>query len=132
MHERQDEYLFVLFNAQLIADFSPAAGKSILWKLQHAVSSKVRPRGGERPDPFAQSDHSVAAVDQHDIESEPHAERMNGVGRQNPYPRVRRKRRSAQQANQPAQEGVGNHDSGRESRLLCLVTDGYSRPIASH
>src|SRR5262249_55183036 len=81
---------------------------------------------------FAKTDHLEILVDQHKVKREQHSDAVNCVSRDNPHAAVRPKRSLAQQADQPAQNGVGDCDPKGEKSFLRLVIDKHLAVFSKH
>jgi len=75
-------------NAQLIAHCSVATGDGVGREFKHASCAEIGPRHQKWWYPLTQPNHPVSFVDQYDIESEQHAERVNRISRQDSDTRV--------------------------------------------
>src|SRR5205807_5035284 len=121
-----------IFNHQLIPHLGAALEAAMRRKLQHAFRAKIRPGNLERPNHLPQTDNFEVLIDQNQVKREKHADGVNRIGGANPYPTVRRKRSPAQQADQPAEDRVGDLNPKGKKSFLRLVVHKYVAISLSH
>src|SRR2546426_580880 len=123
---------FVSLDQQLVTHFGPALKDGVGRQFDHALGTKVGPSYFERANQLPQTDYLEIVVDQDEVKWEQHSDAVNCVCRDNPHAAVRLKRSLAQQANQPAHNGVGDCDPKSEKSLLRLVIHKHIAVFSRH
>jgi hypothetical protein len=83
------------------------------WQLKRTLGTEIGPRNGERVQQFTHSHHFEVRINQNQIKRKHHSYCVHRVSWHNPHAAIPLHRASAEQTDEPAQNGVGDlHTKG--------------------